>query len=269
VTAQPSAELIGRTAIVTGSVGAGIGRSAAIRLARAGANVVLNHGTGGHADRRNDVRQVLDAIAAMPGRAVHVAADTRTGEGVAALIARATETFGAPDILVNNAGAPWMEQDFAEIDEARWSHTLAAEIVGPSLLIKGVLPAMRRQRWGRIVNIAVDPGTLDVLLDHNYANKRERYPFPFALGKAGRADLTRLLAPIEWRYGITINNVLPGVIEDMALEDALAAANGEVRSALTTPADIAELVFMLCSDAMRQVTGSDIVVPGNVFARLR
>jgi 3-oxoacyl-[acyl-carrier protein] reductase len=261
--------LSGHTAIVTGSVGVGIGRSIALRLAMAGANVVLNHGTGDRENRADDVRGVLDAIAAMPGRAVHVMADTRTGEGVSAIIARATEAFGEPDILVNNAGAPWMEQDFADIDEGRWAQTLAAEIVGPSLLIKGVLPTMRRKRWGRIVNITIDRISLAALLDHAYAHRLERYPFPFALGKAGRSELTHLLAPIEWRYGITINNVLPGVIEDMSLEDAVAAAAGMSQSPLTTPADIAEIVFMLCTDAMQQVTGSDIVMPGNVFARLR
>jgi NAD(P)-dependent dehydrogenase (short-subunit alcohol dehydrogenase family) len=264
-----SPTLSGRTAIVTGSVGAGIGRSVALKLAMAGANVVLNHGTGGRGDREDDARAVLDAIAAMPGRAVHVMADTRTGEGVAAIIARATEAFGEPDILVNNAGAPWMEQDFADIDEARWQQTLAAEIVGPSLLIKSVLPAMRRKRWGRIVNITIDRTTLRALLGHAYANELERYPFPFALGKSGRSELTHLLAPIEWRYGVTINNVLPGVIEDMSLDSALAAAAGKLQSPLTTPADIAEMVCMLCTDAMQQVTGSDIVMPGNVFARLR
>lgn len=267
---EPDARaLSGRTAIVTGSIGGGIGRSVALRLAKAGANIVLNHGTGATGDRSEDVRRVLDAITAMAARAVHVKADTRTAAGVAAIVAGAREAFGEPDILVNNAGAAWLEQDFAEIDEERWSQTLAAEIAGPALLIKHVLPAMRRRRWGRIVNLAIDRTTLGTLLDHAYANRLDRYPVPFALGKIARSDLTHLLAPIEWRYGITINNICPGIIEDMTFDDAVSALDGTARFPMATPADIAELVFQLCTDAMRNVTGSDIVMPGNVFARLR
>lgn len=260
--------LQGQTAIVTGSVGSGIGRSTALKLAKAGANVVLNHGTGGH-DRSDETRQVLDAIAKMQGNAIHVKADTRTSEGVATILADTRKAYGDPDILVNNAGAPWLDQDFTEVDAERWHQTLAAEVIGPSLLMKGVLPGMRRKRWGRIVNIAIDRATLGSLLDHTYADRLDRLPFPFTLGKLARSEMTRLLAPIEWRYGITINNICPGIIEDMSLDEAVKALDTKFPAPLSTPADIAELVLLLCSERMRGVTGSDIVMPGNVFSRLR
>lgn len=264
--------LAGRVALVTGSVGGGIGRSTAMRLARAGADVVLNHGTSGSGrDRSDDVARVEAEIQASGSQVITVSADTRTDQGIETLVEAAKTKFGTVDILVNNAGAPWLEQDFAVTDRARWEATLAAEIVGPAQLIAAFLPEMRARGWGRIVNVAIDFRTLEALLDNVYGNRLSGFPHPFAVGKQARIELSENLAHAEIRHGITINSVLPGIIEECDWDAALSALDREPDDPplLAGPDDIAQVIVSLCAPPFRLVTGSRIVVPGNLYERIR
>jgi NAD(P)-dependent dehydrogenase (short-subunit alcohol dehydrogenase family) len=126
---------------------------------------------------------------------------------------------------------------------------------------------MRENRWGRILNIIVDFDTLNILINEKYGYILGEYPFPFAVGKAGRRSLTDHLARAEMRNGITINNILPGIIEEMSFEAALSAPSNE--DALTKPSHVAEVAVALCEDTFRFVTGSDVVIPGNIYSRIR
>ena len=102
-----------RVALVTGSLGRGIGRSVVLHLARAGANVVINYGSSGRTiDRSREIERLTKAIAGFGSRSIVVEADTGADVGVAALIKQSTEAFGKIDILVNNAGAPWLRAGF-------------------------------------------------------------------------------------------------------------------------------------------------------------
>jgi 3-oxoacyl-[acyl-carrier protein] reductase len=264
--------LANRVALVTGSAGTGIGRSAALHLARAGANVVLNYGTSGRTfDRHAEIERITETIARFGSRSMVVEADTRTHRGATVLVAKAEETFGSIDILVNNAGAPWLEQDFAEVSVERWHDTLMAEVFGPAVLIAALLPAMRAAHWGRIVNIVVDFRTLEFLIDASYGHRLHAAAYPFWIGKRARMEIVEQLAHSEFRHGVTINSILPGIIEDCSWESALAETVGEHKStgALAGPADIGRIVARLCSDEFRWVTGSRIVVPGNLYSRIR
>jgi NAD(P)-dependent dehydrogenase (short-subunit alcohol dehydrogenase family) len=272
MTSTPDRVLSGRVALVTGSVGGGIGRSTALRLARAGANIVLSYGSSGRAiDRTAEVARITEAIASFGSRSIAVAADTRTRDGVATLIAQAQEAFGDIDILVNNAGAPWLEEDFTATSFERWRDTLALEVIGPAQIIAAVLPAMRGNRWGRIVNIVIDFRTFEFLLDANYVHRLDRAPYPFWIAKHARLEIVEQLAHAELRHGVTVNAVLPGIIEECSWDTAVVAASQDPAETalLAGPDHVARMVVRLCSDEFRWVTGSRIIMPGNLYERIR
>lgn len=268
---QEQAQLLqGRVALVTGSVGDGIGRSAALALAQAGADVALNFGTGrAGEDVRRTGERVQAAIQEMGRRSVLVCADTRSEQQVAALFQRIRDELGDVDILVNNAGGTWLEQDFTEISSERWEATIDAELNGAFYCMREALPAMREHRWGRIINIIVDLNSLDLLINSQYGHNLDRYPYAFAAGKVARQWLARTLAYAELKYGITINNILAGIIEHMTFEEAISEAACKASSRIgARPADVAQVIRFLCQQEARFVTNSDIVIPGNLYSRL-
>src|SRR5438445_1236722 len=148
-----SGSLRGRVALVTGSTGEGMGRSIALTLAREGADVVLNHGTNRRTSATNN-RRLVKAIEGLGTRAIVVRDDTAKGDEVRKMFTRAEQELGPVDILVNNAGGSWdPRQDITKVDDAAWQGVLRAEIDGMFHTIRAALPAMRRRRWGRVVNI--------------------------------------------------------------------------------------------------------------------
>lgn len=264
-------DLGGRVALVTGSVGGGIGRSTALALARHGADIVLNYGTahrGGEAVRRAE--QVAAVITGV-GRKVLVAeADTSDPEQVEQMFFLAQSEFRGVDILVNNAGGTWNDLDFVDADPPRWQRTLAAEVEGPAFAMRLALPHMRQQRWGRIINIAIDLTVLNLLLTSAYSHVLDKYPYPFAVGKVARQTLTELVAYSELKHGITVNSVQPGIIEEMSFEEAVALnADPQHGSRVyAAPTDVANAIVFLCSEEARFLTNSVLRVPGNLYSRL-
>lgn len=266
-----SRPLAGRVALVTGSTGAGIGRSTALALARDGADLVLNHGSARRGPRQQAAaRRVARAVQALGVDALVVPADTRRPQDIDRLVDRALRRFGRIDILVNNAGWSWSDQDLAEIPSRLWRDTFDAEVLGAAHLIARVLPAMRRRRWGRIVNVALDVAVMDLLINHLYGHVLERYPYPMVLAKRARAGLAELGAYAEYRHGITINTIEPGVIEEMDLDEAVHAEPGRAprRRTHATPGDVAAAISWLCRDESRFITKSVVRLPGNLYSRL-
>jgi len=248
-------QLQGKTALITGSCGDGIGRSTALRLAREGANIVLNYGTHRRGpEMQARAKQIAAAIAELGGRALIHEADSTDEAQVVAMVAAAQRAFGGVDILVNNAGGDWHIRDYTEIPFADWQAVLAAEVNGPFLLLKHTVPGMRAKGWGRVVHISME-GALRM------AGMRGLAP-DYCLGKAARAWMTQAFGPGELARGITVNAVEPGIIDHLSWEDALAAARGPLPVSRTqaTPADIAEVIAFLCSEAGRFVTTSAVCV---------
>src|SRR4051812_5977822 len=140
-------DLNGRIALVTGAsrgIGAAVGRL----LAEAGADVVVNY-----RERKAGAEAVTAAIARLGRRSVAVAADVSSSEAVAAMVHSVTDTLGAPDILVNNAGIALI-RGIDDLTEADFDQTIAVNLKSAFLCTQAVLPHMRVQRWGRIVNIS-------------------------------------------------------------------------------------------------------------------
>ncbi|GAA5236724.1 SDR family oxidoreductase [Verticiella sediminum] len=246
--------LQGKVALVTGA-SRGIGRAIARALARDGALVAV------HCNSAREAAEALVAeIAAAGGQALVVQADLAHADGPCALLedldVQLRQRLGSPalDILVNNAGVIKREPIEAVTPE-QFDLTLTVNLKAPFFLIQQALPRLREQ--GRIINIS-SMGT--------------RAAFPamaaYAPAKAGLEALTRLLAVQLGPRGITVNAVAPGLTDtamnplDMASPAAAQAIAGIALGRLGQPADIAEVVAFLASDAARWVTGQCIEASG-------
>lgn len=241
-------QLQGRTAIVTGSTGEGMGRQIAWTLAREGANVVLNYGT--YRKSAAAATAAVKECKALGGDAIAVRADTRKEADVRRLVATARKTFGAIDIAVANAGGDLVERDLDKTSLAQWKRVVDAELDGLFLLARGVLPGMRKQGWGRLVSISWDKAASPSAL-----------PYDYAVGKASRDVLAAKLARAEAKHGITVNTVAPGPVAyptDAQSRDYVRHGKQWDGRKHVTNQDVAEAVLWLCRDEARFVHGSRI-----------
>lgn len=177
----------GRTALVCGS-SRGLGLACAKALAREGVNVVLNART------QQTLDEAVGEIAKIGGgKAIAVSADLGTAEGRARLLHACPD----PDILVTNNGGPGTGF-LADVDHGMWMEVLEANMVAPLMLIRAVVPKMKEQRFGRVVNITSAMVTT---------------PRPHMVMSAGaRAGLTAALKGLSIElapFNVTINNMLP------------------------------------------------------------
>jgi 3-oxoacyl-[acyl-carrier protein] reductase len=253
----------GRVAIVTGG-SQGIGRAIALLLADDGADLVLA------ARRRDRLDAVAEEVTAR-GRRVHVVpADVTTRDGTAAIVDGTLGTFGRVDILVNNAGkgAP---KPMLELTDDDWRASFDLNFTSAVRLSLAVVPHMRAQGWGRIVNIAT-----------RVALEPDPYFAPYAAAKAALVNFSKNLALAFSKDGVLTNCVVPGLIRSEAVQEAAeqsAAARGmtvdEVYRAtlakrpipagrLGEPDDVAGLVALLVSERGSWITGGCFTVDGGI-----
>jgi NAD(P)-dependent dehydrogenase (short-subunit alcohol dehydrogenase family) len=248
-----------QVAIVTGA-GQGIGEQIALRLGREGATVVL-------ADINiAGARKTAEAIAGRGGAPPVVAPTDVADEGqVAALVQAALGPTGRIDILVNNSGIMGPVKNIEDIALDEWRATMAVNLDGMFLCCKHVIPAMKRQGGGSIVNIASVTGKRPL-------SQRA----PYAASKMGVIGLTRTLAAEVGRWKIRVNAVCPGAVTGPRQDQVYAGImqfTGKSReqvmaeraelSALKTfvdPAQVAGVVAFLCSEDAAMMTGQDVNV---------
>ena len=243
--------LAGRTALVTGASGRGMGRSIALTLAREGADIVINYKE--HSERAEEMAQVIESLGR---RALVHQANVSDADAVQEMVRQAESHFGRVDIVISSAGGSWQPRDLPEIEPEHWRAVMAEEVDASYALLRAALPGMRQRRWGRIVLIG------------GYQADEWRFgptdaPLDYALGKAARHWLARTLGPRELANGVTINAIAPGPIEYITLERARdLAEQGPSPGSESTPQDIAELAAFLCSERAAHIAGAVIPLPG-------
>ncbi|HVJ44061.1 MAG TPA: SDR family NAD(P)-dependent oxidoreductase [Dongiaceae bacterium] len=245
-------ELAGRVCIVTGSA-RNIGRSIALALAAEGAAVVVN------ANRSQaEAQAVADGIKAAGGRAVAQLADVTDPAGPASLVQAAIGAFGRLDCIVNNA-AIRRETAFADMTFAEWREVVSIILDGAFLMSQAALPHLAESDAASIINI----GGMSA---HTGAAHRAHV----VAAKAGLVGLTRALAHDLAPSHITVNCVVPGMIDTVRGGSAAAKPNHHAQhqpliGRRGRPEEIADLVAFLAGPKARYITGQTIHANGGVF----
>jgi glucose 1-dehydrogenase len=247
--------LAGRTAIITGS-SSGIGQGIAVRLAREGANIVIDY--RGHSEGANaTLKMVKDAGA----KGTIVQADVSKLDAVRNLVDQAWKVFGGADILVNNAGLE-KSSDFWTATEEDYDIVMDVNLKGPFFLTQAFVQRLRdAKKPGRVINISSVHE--DMAMPH-FAS--------YCASKGGLRMLMRDLAVELGPLGITVNNVAPGAIAtpiNKSLLEDKAKLNALLKNIplgrLGTVDEVAGLVAYLASDDAAYVTGSTYVVDGGLM----
>jgi 3-oxoacyl-[acyl-carrier protein] reductase len=244
--------LEGRVAVVTGG-SRGIGRAIAVRLAEAGARIIISY----HADEAA-ATETTDAIFRQyQVEATAIRADVSNADEAAHLVNAAIEKFGRLDILVCNAGI-WEGAAIEEITEELWDRVLDVNLKGTWAVCCAAVPALKRQGWGRIVLLSSTAGQRG---EANYSN--------YAASKAGQIALAKSLAVELGGYGVTVNAVAPGWVETEMTAKAFTAEDFRKDVERSIPVgriasadDIALPVLFLCSEWARHINGEVLNING-------
>jgi NAD(P)-dependent dehydrogenase (short-subunit alcohol dehydrogenase family) len=261
--------LAGKVAIIIGAGQTpgdtiGNGRATALLFAREGARVVA-------VDRDEaSAKETVELIRNEGGSAAAFKADATNEEDCKRLIATTVETTGRIDILHNNVGIGGADAGPAHIDEAVWDHILSVNLKSVILPCKHVLPIMREQQAGSIINISSVAAVCSTGI------------VAYKTSKAGLNAYTQSLAIGNARYGIRANVIMPGLMNTpMAIEgisnglgvdkeELIAKRNAAVplRGKMGTAWDIAHAALFLASDEANFITGVALPVDGGQSARI-
>ena len=240
----------GKTAIVTGS-SRGVGRATAVRLAEAGANVVINY-----LSRRAEADEVVAECQAIGVDAVAVQADTSDLLGAQKLANEAADKFGGIDLLVLNAGV-WEGAPIDEMTEEVWNKVIDTNLKSAWAMTKSCVPSMKKSLSGAIVMVSSTAGQRG---EANYSN--------YAASKGGMISFTKALAA-ELAPKIRVNCVAPGWIDTAMVRPVMedkeyleSVLNTIPLHRMATTDDVALSICFLLSDWSRHITGEILNING-------
>ena len=250
--------LEGRVAVVTGA-SSGIGRGAAMRLAEAGAAVLvldINEAGG-----QGTVREIQEA----GGKAAFLRCDVRSEADCKRAAQEAIDRFGRIDVLFNNAGVA-IRKTALELEEAEWDLVLDVMLKGVYMLTRQVVPHMIKAGGGSIINTG-----------SGWSLKGGGQAVSYCAAKGGLWNMTRAMAIDFGKHQIRVNAVCPGDIDTPMLRSECAQLGEDetkfMEEAATrpihrvgTPQDVANAVLFLASDMSTWITGTHIVVDGGGIA---
>lgn len=251
--------LNGRRAVVTGA-GKGMGRSIALALAQAGADVAVTSRTAA------GLEQLVAEIQAMGRQSIAVPCDVTDSEQVQHMAKTLLDGLGGVDILVNNAGNAGSHKFLNHPDEL-WHRMLSVNLTSVYYVTKAFVPTLIEQRRGRIINIASIASRVG-----------GSYIAAYVAAKHGVLGLTRALATELMQYNITVNAVCPGYVDtpmtdEMVSNIAKRSGMGEAQARealertspqhrLMEPEEVAAVVVFLAQDVNKGITGQGINVDG-------
>lgn len=231
--------LNGKVALVTGG-SRGIGAAIALSLSDAGADIAINFRT-----RSAEADEVCAAIRKAGRRALALQADISKSGEVSGMVAQIEHELGPVNILVNNAGMA-RQINLENIVEADWDEHINVNLKSAFLVTQAVLPQMRTQRWGRIINISSVAAQTGGLVGPHYA-----------ASKAGMLGLTHSYAALLAKEGITANTVCPALVETEMLRANPRATSSVIPiGRFGTVDEIASVVRMIAENAY--LTGQTI-----------
>ena len=243
-------DLKNKVAMVTGAR-RGIGEAIALSLAKNGARVVVTD-----IDQK-DCEKVVKEIEKLGSEGLALKLDVTNEEDIKKVVQLTKEKFGRIDILVNNAGI-FIQEELDKMETSKIDKVLAVNLRGSILCTKYVIPEMKEQEYGKIINIASVAGFVGFDLSSIYCAT-----------KGAIVNITRELALDLGKYKINVNAVAPGAIHTEMIKGLLADEN--IKAALLSKIpygrigktdDIANAVAFLASDESEYITGHTIVVDG-------
>jgi len=247
--------LVGKVALITGA-SRGIGRATAVRFAREGARVAINYNVSA-----KEAHDVVARIRDEGGEAIAVQADVSNADDVRRMVARVVDEWGKIDILMNNAGIA-IDGPAETMSEEAWDRVIDVSLKGTFLCTQAVIPAMRRQGSGRIINVSAASAIRGRVNGANYC-----------AAKAGVIALTKCFAR-ELAPHIQVNCLVPGfteteeIIARFRLDDPKARAELLAQIPLgrfATADEIAEGALILASKYSDMMTGQLLMINGGSF----
>lgn len=248
---KPMISLLGKVVLVTGG-SRGIGAAIATMAAKAGATVAITYSR-----KKPEATRVAHLVARAGSECLIMQADVSRPGDARRAVRTVIDHYGRIDVLVNNAGV-WKRGAIGKMTERQWDETLDINLKGTFLFCNAVVPLMKKQKWGRIINIASTAG-----------QRGEPFHSHYAASKGGMIAFTKAIAAELAPFGITANCVSPGwVYTDMTsnvLDDnrQIRKVNELIpRGRVATAEEIAGPVVFLASDLANHVVGAVINVNG-------
>ena len=243
--------LASHVALITGA-SQGIGRSCALALSEAGAQVALA------ARNEEKLATVVKEVEAQGGQAAAFRMDVSDEDSVKAAVKAALERFGKIDILVNNAGIT-KDTLLMRMKRAEWDSVIQTNLGGAFFCTQAVIGSMLKQRWGRVINITSVFGQMGQAGQANYA-----------ASKAGLIGFTMAMAREVASRNITVNAVAPGYIETAMTEGLSQELKSKVNEMIPlgragTDMEVAHAVRFLASDEASYITGHVLKVNGGML----
>jgi NAD(P)-dependent dehydrogenase (short-subunit alcohol dehydrogenase family) len=255
--------LAGKIAVVAGG-SLGIGRGASLRLAQAGAQVVIG------ARRSEPIEAVVAEIAAAGGEAMGLSVDLAQADEAKSLIEAAVERFGGVDILVNSQGI----QTYGTVEETSeelWNQTIAVNLTSMFFTAKYAIPEMRKRGGGSIVNVSSVQGL-----------STQTQVAAYSTSKSGIIGLTRTIAVDYAKENIRANSVLPASVDTPMLRHSADLFRGDDTLEQTLdawglqhpigrigrPEEIGDLITFLAGPRATFITGAEFKIDGGMMAAL-